>query len=72
MTQGEIIRMAREAGFGESFSEVYALRLKFFAEAEGKRLSWACEQARNPDKSDEWLRGFDACAAVLNAERIEL
>lgn len=41
-------------------------------EDEGKRLVWACEEARNFNKSFEWLNGFDACAAVLNAERIEL
>jgi hypothetical protein len=78
MTQDEIIRMAREAGlitnsFGDIHGDIYHIELfaALVAEAEGKRLVWACEQARDPDKSDEWLRGFDACAAVLNAERIE-
>jgi hypothetical protein len=76
MTQDEIIRMARECGdWNGQTAEFNDVGLERFAalvaEAEGKRLDWACEQARDPDKSDEWLRGFDACAAVLNAERTE-
>jgi hypothetical protein len=74
MTQDEIIRMAREVGFIGLTKEIEMLErfAALVAEAEGKRLIWACEQARHPDEVVEWLEGFDACAAVLNAERIEL
>ena len=76
LTTEEIIRMAREADIPYIAANLKLEQLERFAalvaEAEGKRLVWACEQARDPDELPEWLSGFDACAAVLNAERIEI
>jgi hypothetical protein len=78
--QRDVIEMAREAGLGffrtreSDNTSVDALK-RFVAivrEEEGKRLLWACEQARNHNETFEYLIGFDRCTSVLNAERIEL
>lgn len=76
-----VLEMARETGYivydGHSGVDITFDEngIKRFAalicEAEGKRLDWACEQARDPCELSEFLRGFDHCSAVLNAERIE-
>jgi len=74
MTQDEIIRMAREAGFGQPYIGAMQHELKRFAALVATHEREACANVCETERMDdgngqnvEWYKGFDICATAIRA-----